>query len=148
MGGDPVRYEADDTTLVVKQTGGFLYARDVQQTERNPPDACWTIGRRSSVRRGAVHHGRGQTLAAGTVPAFDHVFVIVMENHSYSDIIGNTSQPYLNLLASQHGLATNYFAVVHPTLPNYLALIGGSTFGITSDCTTCFVNQPNLPPIA
>ena len=89
----------------------------------------------------------GGSLASTTsaVPAFDHVFVIVMENHSYSQIIGNTSQaPYINQLASQYGLATNYFAVTHPSLPNYLALIGGSTFGITSDCANCFVNAPNL----
>jgi hypothetical protein len=82
--------------------------------------------------------------AAGTVPAFDHIFTIVMENHSYSQIIGSGSAPYINSLAAKYGLATNYFAVAHPSLPNYLALTGGSTFGITSDCTTCFVSAPNI----
>ena len=82
--------------------------------------------------------------AAGTVPAFDHIFTIVMENHSYGQIIGSGSAPYINSLAAKYGLATNYFAVAHPSLPNYLALTGGSTFGITSDCTTCFVNAPNI----
>src|SRR5437762_1845972 len=69
-------------------------------------------------------------LATGTVPAFDHIFVILMENHSYSEIIGNTTAaPYLNQLANQYGVATNYFAVTHPSLPNYVALVGGDTFG-------------------
>src|SRR5262249_33697504 len=68
-----------------------------------------------------------------------------MENHSYNEIIGNTSQaPYINQLVSQYGVASNYFAVTHPSLPNYLAITGASTFGITSDCTTCFVNAPNI----
>jgi acid phosphatase len=82
--------------------------------------------------------------AAGTVPAFDHIFTIVMENHSYGQIVGSGSAPYINSLAAKYGLATNYFAVAHPSLPNYLALTGGSTFGITSDCTTCFVSAPNI----
>src|SRR5439155_10453163 len=82
--------------------------------------------------------------AAATVPAFDHIFTIEMENHSYSEIIGSSSAPYINSLASQYGLATNYFAVAHPSLPNYLAATGGSTFGVTTDCTTCYQNQPNI----
>jgi hypothetical protein len=83
--------------------------------------------------------------ATATVPAFDHIFMILMENHSYNEIIGNTAQaPYLNQLAGQYGVAANYKAVTHPSLPNYLALAGGDTFGITSDCTTCFVNAPNI----
>jgi phosphatidylinositol-3-phosphatase len=84
--------------------------------------------------------------AAGNIPAFDHIFLIVMENHSYAEIIGNTAQaPFINQLARRYGLASNYFAVSHPSLPNYLALVGGDTFGITTDCTTCFVSAPNLP---
>ena len=81
---------------------------------------------------------------AAAVPAFDHVFVIVMENHSYNQIIGSTAAPYINSLATSNGLATGYSAVAHPSLPNYLALAGGSTFGITSDCTTCWISAPNL----
>src|SRR5438067_2368843 len=78
------------------------------------------------------------------VPTFDHVFVIVMENHSYSEIIGRPSAPYVNSLAATGSLFTNYTAVSHPSLPNYLALTGGSTFGITSDCTTCWVSASNI----
>ena len=47
-------------------------------------------------------------------------------------------------MAQQYGLATNFYGTRHPSLPNYLAMIGGDTFGITSDCTNCFVNATNL----
>jgi len=81
---------------------------------------------------------------AASVPAFDHVFVIVMENHSYGEIIGSSAAPYINSLLTSGALATNYTAVAHPSLPNYLALTGGSTFGITTDCNTCWVNASNI----
>lgn len=90
-----------------------------------------------------------QPAGAGTlpVPAFDHIFTILMENHSYSEIIGDTTDaPYIHSLATTYGLGSNRFAVSHPSLPNYLALTGGSTFGITTDCnpSTCTQNQPNI----
>ena len=59
------------------------------------------------------------------MPAMDHVFLIVLENHSFSDVIGSAFMPYLNSLASQHALATNYFADLHPSLPNYFTLTVG-----------------------
>jgi phosphatidylinositol-3-phosphatase len=55
------------------------------------------------------------------------------ENHSYDQIIGATDAPYLNHLATQHGLATNFHAESHPSLPNYIALTSGSTQGIGDD---------------
>jgi phosphatidylinositol-3-phosphatase len=80
----------------------------------------------------------------GAVPSFSHVFVIVLENHEYGTIIGSSAAPYINRLAAGNGLATNYYAASHPSLPNYLALTAGGTFGIASDCTTCFVNATNI----
>lgn len=53
--------------------------------------------------------------------------------------------PELSTLAHHWAYASNYYATTHPSLPNYLSLIGGSTFGISSDCVSCFVNAPNLP---
>lgn len=77
--------------------------------------------------------------AASSVPALDHVVWIVDENHDYSGsmgIIGNSNAPYFNhTMVPEGALATNYFAVTHPSLPNYLALVGASTFGQTQDCT-------------
>jgi phosphatidylinositol-3-phosphatase len=79
-----------------------------------------------------------------SVPAFDHIFIVIMENHGYDEIIGNPDAPFINELAASYGVATNYVAVGHPSLPNYLALTGGDTFGITTDCTDCFQQAPNL----
>src|SRR5215468_5159749 len=58
-----------------------------------------------------------------TAPAYTHVIWIMMENHSFGDIIGNTAQaPYINTLAGECGLATNYHNISHPSLPNYVAM--------------------------
>ena len=73
-----------------------------------------------------------------------HVLVIVFENHKFGQIVGNNDAPFFNKLAGTYGLATAYQAITHPSLPNYLAMTGGSTFGITSDCTDCPVNSQSL----
>jgi phospholipase C len=75
--------------------------------------------------------------SAGTVtspvPRYQHIVEIMMENTSFSTIIGNPIAPQLNALASEYGLATKYFGVTHPSQPNYVANIGGSFFGIQDD---------------
>jgi acid phosphatase len=60
-----------------------------------------------------------------------HVFLLVEENHSYSGVIGNPAMPFLNSLASQYGLATNYFANAHPSIGDYFMLTTGQL--ITND---------------
>jgi hypothetical protein len=80
----------------------------------------------------------------GTVPELKHVFVIVLENKDYGEIIDSEDMPFFNGLAQQYGLATKYYGITHPSLPNYIALTGGSTFGITSNCNDCTVAQPNI----
>ncbi len=74
------------------------------------------------------------TPAQAAVPPFDHIIVIVMENHSISQIVGNPDAPFLNGLTANHAVATNYFGIVHPSLPNYMAATGGDTF-FTGDCS-------------
>ncbi|WP_194897452.1 alkaline phosphatase family protein [Catenulispora pinisilvae] len=82
---------------------------------------------------------------AGTVPTPDHVVVVMEENHSYDDIIGSSDAPYINSLASSGALLTDSFAVTHPSEPNYMALFGGDTFGLSSDaCPTNEGNTANL----
>ncbi|HLY65617.1 MAG TPA: alkaline phosphatase family protein [Chloroflexota bacterium] len=78
------------------------------------------------------------------VPSFTHIAIVVMENHSESAIMGNPAAPYINSLASNYTYLDNYHAVSHPSLPNYLALTGGDTYGITSDCTRCYVPARNV----
>jgi len=82
--------------------------------------------------------------AAGGVPALRHVVVVVFENKERESILGNLAAPTFNRLAGQYATLTRYYGVTHPSLPNYLALVSGSTHGITSDCTTCLVGGRSL----
>ena len=82
-----------------------------------------------------------------SVPDFSHVIVFVLENHEIGFVIGSPLMPSYNRWAGQFTLLTQYYAITHPSLPNYLALIGGDTFGITSDCETCYINQSSLPDL-
>ena len=69
----------------------------------------------------------------GGVPRLDHVFVIMMENHGYSQVLTNPNAPYINELANAANMATNYFAIAHPSSTNYLEVAGGSNFGVHTD---------------
>jgi phosphatidylinositol-3-phosphatase len=80
----------------------------------------------------------------GKVPDFAHIVMIAFENHDYEEVIGNPQMPNMNALAKQYVELANYFAVTHPSLPNYIALMSGGTQGITSDCKDCFIDQKNL----
>ncbi len=84
---------------------------------------------------------------AGPVPNFDHIAVMVFENHEFGSVIGNSQMPNFNQLAQQYTLLSQYYAVRHPSLPNYIALIGGDTFGITTDCGDCLVDETSLPDL-
>jgi phosphatidylinositol-3-phosphatase len=88
---------------------------------------------------GSSGHGSGLSLTAPPPnPAGpSHVFVIVMENKEFGDVIGSSSSPFVNSLARRYASATGFFGVRHPSLPNYLALTAGTTFGVDSDCTDC-----------
>lgn len=67
------------------------------------------------------------------IPRYEHIFVIVAENKSYDQIIGSSNAPNLNRLAKTYGLATQFYGEVHPSEANYVAMLGGSTFGIHDD---------------
>src|SRR5271157_4619295 len=69
----------------------------------------------------------------GGVPRLDHVFVIMMENHGYSQIVGNPNAPFINEYIKKVNVGTNYYAVAHPSLTNYLEVTGGSNFGVLND---------------
>jgi acid phosphatase len=72
------------------------------------------------------------------------VAVLVLENRSYEQVIGNPAAPFINRLARRYALDSRYYALGHPSLPNYVALTGGSKYGISTDCTSCDTEQPNL----
>ncbi|MFD3588592.1 alkaline phosphatase family protein [Streptomyces sp. NPDC058683] len=84
--------------------------------------------------------------AASAVPTPDHVIVVVFENHAYSQVIGSSSAPYINSLATGGANLTQMYAETHPSQPNYFALFSGATQGITDDgCYTAgFSSAANL----
>ena len=70
--------------------------------------------------------------------------VIVFENKDRGDVLGNGAAPMFNRLASRNAVLLRYSGITHPSLPNYLALVSGSTHGIRTDCTKCLVSGPSL----
>jgi hypothetical protein len=77
-------------------------------------------------------------------PRFRHVIVIVFENRDASQVLESPSASTFRWLAERYATLAHYDAVAHPSLPNYLALVSGSTHGIRSDCTGCVLNAPSL----
>lgn len=75
--------------------------------------------------------------APAPIPRVDHVVVIVFENKERDAVLGSGAAPTLDGLARAYVDLTNYHALTHPSLPNYIALVSGSTQGISSDCTEC-----------
>jgi len=73
----------------------------------------------------------------------DHVFVVVLENHSFGQVIGNPAMPYLNGLATAHSLAADYFADAHPSIPNYFMLTTGN-FETFDDGFTGTISDDNI----
>jgi phospholipase C len=87
----------------------------------------------------AMIAGSGSVSADSTrtdLKNYQHVFVIMMENTGYSQLIGNPHAPWINQAAQANGLATNYTGVTHPSQPNYIAATSGSTNGVTGDGDT------------
>ena len=67
------------------------------------------------------------------IPRYEHIILIIAENHGFDQIIHKPVAPHINKLAKDYGLATNYYGIVHPSKANYIAMIGGSTFGLHDD---------------
>jgi hypothetical protein len=97
-----------------------------------------------------TEHDRGVEpavgLAVSALPTPAHIVVVVEENRSDANIIGNKSAPYINALAGNGAQMTASYAETHPSEPNYLALFAGSTLGLTSDA--CPVNAGAAPNLA
>jgi hypothetical protein len=81
--------------------------------------------------------------AAGPIPRFSHIYLLLMENRGYNQVVSSPEAPYLASLIGRAGLATNYDAIFEGSLPNYLALFSGSTHGIT-DSNLYDISAPNL----
>jgi len=78
------------------------------------------------------------------LPKPKHIIIVVVENHSYNQIIGNKDAPYINQLADHGVLFTNSHGIAHPSQPNYLALFSGDTQGVTGDSCPYTFSSNNL----
>jgi hypothetical protein len=120
--------------------------------------ACGPVAPHTPANSGSGHAtapaSAGQNASAGTppgnagpaatLPAIAHTVVVVMENHSYGEVIGNPQAPYINQLAGEGTVFTDSHAVAHPSEPNYLALFSGSTQGVSSDSCPNTFDAANL----
>jgi hypothetical protein len=106
--------------------------------------ALLAAGCGTSTRRFGTVHRTPSPVITMADSGSGHIAVIVMENEEYSSIIGSAATPYIDGLARRYALAKSMFAIAHPSLPNYLALTGGSTFGVASDCTGCTLHANGL----
>jgi membrane-associated phospholipid phosphatase len=77
-------------------------------------------------------------------PKVTRVVLVIEENHEFGQIIGSRRAPFLNQLAAHGTLLTRYYAITHPSLPNYVALLAGSPLGIHGDCRRCHRPGRNL----
>ncbi|MGA9173593.1 MAG: alkaline phosphatase family protein [Thermoactinomyces sp.] len=91
-----------------------------------------------------VPFDQGKAQAISSIPRPNHVVIVVEENHSYNEIIGNPSAPYINSLAKQGANFTASFGVEHPSEPNYLDLFSGSNQGVTDDSCPHTFSTANL----
>lgn len=78
------------------------------------------------------------------VGQLDHVFLIYMENKGVDDIVGSPNAPYINSLINTNGFADNYYALGHPSDPNYFRIMGGSDFGIDYNPASNAIDAPSL----
>jgi hypothetical protein len=121
-------------------TNGTAYTYRLTAIDGSSPPKESSPSASASATPAAAGSGPCGTVASPP-SGYDHVVWVVMENHSYSQVIGSSSAPYTNQLAGQCGSASNFTAESHPSLPNYIAMTSGSTQGITDD------NGPSSHPL-
>jgi len=118
---------------------GFVVAAALVQ------GGCGGSGNQSASTSGGGTGGNSGV--SDNSPHFAHVFIVVEENHSFNDVVGNGNMPYLNSLVSANGLAAQYYADAHPSLPNYFTLTTGEGVSITGTLGDAFdgvVTQDNV----
>lgn len=85
-----------------------------------------------------------QPALSSELPHPDHIVIVIEENKSFSQIIGNPDAPYINKLAKRGALFTQSYGITHPSQPNYLALFSGSTRGVASNICPLTLSGDNL----
>lgn len=105
---------------------------------------CVTAICQALITFGQAYGDKQRIPAIGQIPRPDHIVIVIEENKSYRQIIGNRAAQYLNQLARDGALFTNSFAITYPSQPNYLALFSGSTHGVTDNRCPVYVTGDNL----
>jgi len=124
-------------SLVLTTPGSTAVSTGAREAGANAPQLIVSAGSSTSPT----------PAPAPTSGAIKHVFVIWMENKGYTQVWNTSSTPYITSLGKSYIRATSFYAIRHPSLPNYLTFIGGSNYGITTDCSpssTCHINAKNL----
>lgn len=127
-------------SLGVVTPGSSAISFASRESGGNAPQLILTLGTSSTSPTATP-------VTSTTSGSIKHVFVIFMENKSYSQVWNTSSTPYITALGKSYIRATNYYAITHPSLPNYLDFFGGSNYGITTDCSpssSCHINAKNL----
>jgi phosphatidylinositol-3-phosphatase len=138
--GAPTTVTTSNTAYVdTGLTNGTTYTYRVAAVNSSSVQSAYATA--SATPSATPTSGPCGTASAPPSAGYQHVVWIVMENKSYGEIIGSSSAPYLNKLAAQCGVASNFHAETHPSLPNYIAMTSGSTQGITDD------NGPSSHPL-
>ena len=100
----------------------------------------------AAITATTAHAGQGRVPEG--IPSLDHVFVIMMENHAYAQVAGNPQAPFINAMMAKANVAKNYYAIAHPSLTNYLEVVGGSNFNNLSDQYPDWHNTACIPNMA
>ena len=87
-----------------------------------------------------MYHAPGNQSWHSSSNGFDHIYVIMLENHSQSSVIGDVNAPFITSLANAYSTADHYYGVTHPSMPNYIASIAGDNYGIQDDNDQNVVN--------
>ncbi len=130
-----------DVSAYVKSAGTYSFALT---TPSGAPIPAYS--REASANRPHLVLAVG-TSTTSTPPAIKHVFIIAMENKSYSQVWSTSSTPYITQLGNTYARASNYHAITHPSLPNYLDIYAGSQYDISTDCSpssSCHISARNL----
>lgn len=95
------------------------------------PSSASTSTPRATPTRRSTRRAKPTPAPASPTAAVSKLLVFVVENHSLAEM--RAQMPWTYALAQRYGYATDFRALTHPSLPNYLAMAGGSTFGVTDD---------------
>lgn len=144
-GGTSVTVTGTNLTAVTAVDFGFDQATNLvinsatSITVTSPAEPAWTSDVTVTTSAGTSTKTTGDhytfRAAPPTASGVPHVMEIMMENEAYGDLIGNVAAPNINKLTQTYALATQSYAIGHPSLPNYLEIIAGSNYGVNDDGT-------------